>query len=102
MNYLYFIILIAILFLVGIRIVRSTQRGLNEKLGKYYIFANPGFHWIIPIIDRLFLVNVTEQMVDAEPQYRRYFKTRKFNNEENLIMHYNERESTIRFWNRYG
>ena len=68
MNYLYLIIPIIILFLIGIRIVRPTQRGLIERLGKYYHFARPGFHWIIPIIDRIFMVNVTEQMVDAEPQ----------------------------------
>jgi regulator of protease activity HflC (stomatin/prohibitin superfamily) len=68
MNYLYIIIPVFLLFLVGIRIVRPTQRGLIERLGKYHNFANPGFHWIIPIIDRMFLINVTEQMVDAEPQ----------------------------------
>jgi len=68
MNYLYFLIPVAVLFLVGIRIVRPTQRGLIERLGKYHNYANPGFHWIIPVIDRLFMINVTEQMVDAEPQ----------------------------------
>jgi regulator of protease activity HflC (stomatin/prohibitin superfamily) len=68
MNYLYFIIPVFLLFLVGIRIVRPTQRGLIERLGKYNHFANPGFHWIIPVIDRLYMINVTEQMVDAEPQ----------------------------------
>lgn len=68
MNYLYIIIPLVILFLWGIRIVRPTQRGLIERLGKYRKLASPGFHWIIPIIDRLFMVNVTEQMVDAEPQ----------------------------------
>ena len=68
MNYLYIIIPVAIIFLAGIRIVRPTQRGLIERLGKYFNFANPGFHWIIPIIDRLYMVNVTEQMIDAEPQ----------------------------------
>lgn len=68
MNYLYLIIPFVFLFLIGIRIVRPTQRGLIERLGKYDHYANPGFHWIIPIIDRLFMVNVTEQMVNAEPQ----------------------------------
>jgi len=68
MSYLYIIILVFLLFLWGIRIVRPTQRGLIERLGKYNKFAKPGFHWIIPIIDKLFLVNVTEQMVDATPQ----------------------------------
>lgn len=68
MNYLYLIIPAVIVFFFGIRIVRPTQRGLIERLGKYNRLANPGFHWIIPIIDMLYMVNVTEQMVDAEPQ----------------------------------
>jgi len=68
MNYLYTLIPIILLFLIGIRIVRPTQRGLIERLGKYHNLASPGFHWIIPIIDRIYMVNVTEQMVDAEPQ----------------------------------
>jgi regulator of protease activity HflC (stomatin/prohibitin superfamily) len=68
MNYLYVIIPVLILFFAGIRIIRPTQRGLIERLGKYQSFANPGFHWIIPIVDKIFRVNVTEQMVDAEPQ----------------------------------
>lgn len=57
-----------LLFFIGIRIVRPTSRGLIERLGRYHKFAEPGFHWIIPFIDRMFEVNVTEQMVDAEPQ----------------------------------
>jgi regulator of protease activity HflC (stomatin/prohibitin superfamily) len=68
-DFLYFLIPIALIFLAaGIRIIRPTQRGLIERLGKYQKFALPGFHWIIPVIDRIYLVNVTEQMVDAEPQ----------------------------------
>ena len=68
MYYWYLIIPVLVIFFAGIRIVRPTQRGLIERLGKYHNFANPGFHWIIPVIDRLYMVNVTEQMVDAQPQ----------------------------------
>ncbi len=68
MNYLYLIIPIVLLFLAGIKIVRPTQRGLIERLGKYHKLADSGFHWIIPIIDKIFMVNVTEQMIDADPQ----------------------------------
>lgn len=68
MNYVLIIIPLVIFFLAGIRIVRPTHKGLIERLGKYRKLANPGFHWIIPLVDRLFLVNITEQMVDAEPQ----------------------------------
>ena len=68
MNYLYLIVPVIIVLFAGIRIVRPTHRGLIERLGKYKKLADPGFHWIIPIVDRIFMVNITEQMVDAEPQ----------------------------------
>lgn len=54
--------------LCGIKIVRPTHRGVIERMGKYKSFAESGFHWIIPLIDRMYQVNITEQMVDAEPQ----------------------------------
>jgi len=63
-----FIIVVLIIFFAGIRIIRPTHRGLIERLGKYRRFASAGFHWIIPIIDRMISVNITEQMVDAQPQ----------------------------------
>jgi len=61
-------IVVVVIFFAGIKIVRPTHRGLVERLGKYNRFANLGFNWIIPIIERLYAVNITEQMVDAEPQ----------------------------------
>ena len=69
MNVIYLLIVAAVvIFLIGIRIVRPTQRGLIERLGKYNRLANPGFNWVFPIIENIFMVNITEQMVDAEPQ----------------------------------
>jgi regulator of protease activity HflC (stomatin/prohibitin superfamily) len=69
MYLLYFAILVIIvLFFAGIRIVRPTHRALIETFGKYTKFAQPGFHWIIPVIQNIYQVNTTEQMVNAEPQ----------------------------------
>ncbi len=69
MMWLWFIVpIVLFIFLLGIRIVRPTHRGLVERLGKYRRFAHHGFNWIFPIIDRIYRVNVTEVMVDAEPQ----------------------------------
>lgn len=62
------IIAIVLFFFIGIRIVRPTQRALVERLGKYHHFASPGFNWIIPIIDKMYQINVTEKMINAEPQ----------------------------------
>lgn len=66
---LFYIIAGAIfIFAMGVRIVRPTERGLIERLGKYKSFSSAGFHWIIPFIDKMYRVNITEQMVDAEAQ----------------------------------
>ena len=72
MPYIYLALFLAafvVLFLMsGTRIVRPTSRGLIETLGKYTGFAEPGFHWVFPLIQKLYVVNITEQMFDAEPQ----------------------------------
>jgi regulator of protease activity HflC (stomatin/prohibitin superfamily) len=69
MNIIGFILLaVLFLFFAGIRIVRPMTRGLIERLGKYNRFASAGFNWIIPVIENIYFVNITEQMVDAEPQ----------------------------------
>jgi len=62
------IIAVIIVFFAGIRLVRPTHRALVERLGRYRRFGKPGFNWIIPIIDRMIQINITEQMVDAQPQ----------------------------------
>ncbi len=64
-----FVLIAAIvIFFLGIKIIRPTQRGVKERLGKYKKFCGPGFNWIIPIIDRMYKINITEQMIDAKPQ----------------------------------
>jgi regulator of protease activity HflC (stomatin/prohibitin superfamily) len=70
MEYFYILIIavLVLIFFIGIRIVRPTSRGLIETMGKYTKFAQPGFHWIVPVIQKLYLSNITEQMFDAEPQ----------------------------------
>jgi len=56
------------IFLIGIRIVRPTHRGLIETLGKYTGYAQPGFHWIMVFIQRMYLVDIREQLFNADPQ----------------------------------
>ncbi len=52
----------------GIRIVRPIEVGLIERLGKYRKTATQGFSWIIPVIETMRKVNMTERMVDVQPQ----------------------------------
>ena len=62
------LVAVGVFVVSGFRIVRPTHRALVERLGKYRRFAGPGFHWIIPGIDRILRIDITEQMFDAEPQ----------------------------------
>jgi regulator of protease activity HflC (stomatin/prohibitin superfamily) len=55
-------------FLAGIRIVRPTHRALIERFGKYHRFAAPGFNWIIPGVDIMYQINITEKMINAQQQ----------------------------------
>ena len=63
-----FLKLIIVFFAVGIRIVRPTEVGVIETLGKYRKTAAQGFHWIIPVLDKMSKVDVTEVRVDIPPQ----------------------------------
>jgi regulator of protease activity HflC (stomatin/prohibitin superfamily) len=58
-------IIVIILLVLSIRTVRPTSRGLIERFGKYNRFANPGIVFLIPVIERLVRINITENMIDA-------------------------------------
>jgi len=64
-----FLIIFILWFIgAGIRIVNPREKGLIERLGKYKRTAMQGFHWIIPIIEKMRKVDITENMVDVQPQ----------------------------------
>jgi regulator of protease activity HflC (stomatin/prohibitin superfamily) len=54
--------------LLGVRIVRPTHRVLIEFLGKYQKYGGPGLYWIIPAIQKLYAVNITEKLVNVDRQ----------------------------------
>lgn len=66
--YTIIVMVLAGYLLLGIRIVRPTHRVLVEFLGKYQRFGGPGFYWILPGIQKLYAVNITEKMVNATRQ----------------------------------
>jgi regulator of protease activity HflC (stomatin/prohibitin superfamily) len=59
------LIIIIILLSASIRTVRPTSRGLIERFGRYNRFANPGIVFLIPFIENLIRINITENMIDA-------------------------------------
>jgi regulator of protease activity HflC (stomatin/prohibitin superfamily) len=57
-----------IILFAGFRTIRPIERGVIERFGKFQRIKEAGLTWIIPMIDRMYRVNITEQMVDVMPQ----------------------------------
>ena len=74
MNPLYLLLLIlSLILLAGIRIVFEYKRALKFRFGKFIKTLQPGFRWIIPIVEtiqivdiRVITINVVSQEVMTE------------------------------------
>ena len=63
------IVIIAVLLLLGVRIVSQSNAYVIERLGKYHATWNAGIHFLIPIVDRIARsVSLKEQVADFAPQ----------------------------------
>ena len=64
------ILALVVIFIIslGFRVVRPTEKGIIERLGKFKRVASQGFQVIIPIVDKMYKINLTERMMDVEPQ----------------------------------
>ena len=56
------------LLLSGLRVLQQYQRGLVFRLGKYQSTRDPGLRWIIPVFDRMMVIDVRVITQDIEPQ----------------------------------
>ena len=58
-----------VLFLLsGIRIIYEYKRALKFRFGKYVALLNPGFRWIIPIVDRVQIVDIRIITINIDKQ----------------------------------
>jgi regulator of protease activity HflC (stomatin/prohibitin superfamily) len=67
------IVLILIFVLIiyvalAIKIVQQYELGLTERFGRYRTTLEPGFHMIVPFIDKVQKIDMREQVVDVPPQ----------------------------------
>ena len=59
---------VVLIFLAGFKVIRPTERGVKETFGKYVGHISSGLKWIIPLVQRIYRVNITERVADVEPQ----------------------------------
>ena len=68
-----FLIILGLILLAGIRVIYQYKRALKFRFGKYIKTLNPGFRWIIPIVEtiqvvdiRVITINIISQEVMTE------------------------------------
>lgn len=64
----YLIIFVIIFLLLGIRVINQYERGVKFRLGRFVGILEPGFRWIIPIIERIQKVDIRVITVDIPSQ----------------------------------
>ncbi len=62
------IVFIGLMAASGIKIVRPTHKGIVETFGKYKRSQGSGITYIIPIVQKLYTLNITEQLIDVAKQ----------------------------------
>ncbi len=77
---------VLIILFAGFKTVRPIERGIIERFGKYQRTKEAGLTWIIPMIDRMYKINITEQMVDVLPQ--QVITKDKLNAEVDAVVYY--------------
>ena len=61
------VIIVAILY-SGVRKVNQFEKGIIERWNAYEKTVEPGLRFIIPFVQRMFRVNMREQVIDVPPQ----------------------------------
>jgi regulator of protease activity HflC (stomatin/prohibitin superfamily) len=52
----------------GVKVVGQYERGLVESWGAYSVTVGPGLKFIVPIQQKIYRVNMREQVIDVPPQ----------------------------------
>ena len=63
------VLAIALLLFRMFRIIPAREVGIKERLGKYSATLEPGFHFLIPVLDKIsYRHEMREQVLDVPPQ----------------------------------
>ncbi len=62
------LLVVAILSTMGIKRVNQYERGIVERWNAYEKTVDPGLRYILPFAQRIYRVNMQEQVIDVPPQ----------------------------------
>lgn len=96
-SYILIAVGVLIIFFAGFKTVRPIEKGIIERFGKYQRTKEAGLTWIIPMIDKMHKVNITEQMVDVMPQM--VITKDKLNAEVDAVVYYQIKDVKASIYN---
>lgn len=79
-------LVVLLILAFSVRIIRPLERGVLERFGKFMSTRDAGLHLIIPLVDRMVIINITEQMVDVPSQM--VITKDKLNTEVDAMVYY--------------
>jgi len=62
------VLVVIVLISMGIKRVNQYERGIVERWNAYEKTVEPGLRYIVPFAQRIFRVNMREQVIDVPPQ----------------------------------
>jgi regulator of protease activity HflC (stomatin/prohibitin superfamily) len=62
------LVIVAVLFFLGVRILQEYERGVVFRLGRFREVKSAGLKWIIPFIDRMVRISLREIVMDVPSQ----------------------------------
>lgn len=62
------LLFIVVTFFAGIRVIDQYDRGVKFRFGKFIGVLEPGFRWIIPIVERIEIVDIRVITADVPSQ----------------------------------
>src|SRR6476469_8480248 len=68
MSLYFFLGLVAILLLSGLRVAQEYERAIVFRLGRFTGTRSPGLYWIIPFLERQQTIDIRTKTVDLEQQ----------------------------------
>ncbi len=69
MNPITILLVLSFLFLLsGIRVIYEYKRAVKFRFGKFVSLLNPGLRWIIPVVDRIQIVDIRVITINIEKQ----------------------------------
>jgi len=62
------VVILAVLFFLGVRILQEYERGVIFRLGRFREVKAAGFKWIVPMVDRMVRISLREIVMDVPAQ----------------------------------